>query len=176
MYIDLQKRNEVAGKVIPLIPLAKNIAIDVLRKYGASFDQLQDLQQATLVGLCEAANKDNGDSVTFEAYAVKWMYGSAREHMYKDRRMFGAGITNSLKIDYDADYDSIDLRNPESICYTRQVIEKIDSLPERERTIIIAIYLDGKSYVETAASVNMSEGGLHKLIVRIKNKLRGFYG
>lgn len=158
------------------MPLAKKIALDVLRKHGASFEQLQDLQQFAYVGLCDAASRDTGDAATFEAYAVSRMYGEARDYLYKERRMLGRGITNQLFIDHDADADCADLRDPESICAARQIIAAIDALPERERQIIRMIYLDEISYIDTAKEVGMSEGGMYKLLARTKNKLRLKYG
>lgn len=171
----MQNCNEVAGKVIPLLPLAAKIARDVIRKYGA-YELSNDVLQFACVGLCDAAQRDTGDAATFEAYAVGRMYGEARDYLYKERRMLGRGITDQLFIDHDADYDSADLRDPESICATRQIVAAIDALPERERTIIRMVYLDETSYVDTAAAVGMSEGGMYKLLARTKNKLRLKYG
>lgn len=158
------------------MPLAKKIAFDVLRKHGANFEQLQDLQQFALLGLCDAAQRDAGDTETFEAYAVRRMYGEARDYLYKERRMLGRGITDQIFIDHDADADCADLRDPESICATRQIIAAIDALPERERQIIKMIYVDEISYIDAASAVGMSEGGMCKLLARTKNKLRELYG
>lgn len=159
-----------------MLPLAKKVALDVLRKHGANFEQLQDLQQFALLGLCDAAQRDAGDTETFEAYAVSRMYGEARDYLYKERRMLGRGITDQIFIDHDAACDSADLRDPESICAARQIIAAIDALPDRERQIIRMVYLDETSYIETAAAVGMSEGGMYKLLARTKNKLRLLYG
>jgi RNA polymerase sigma factor (sigma-70 family) len=161
---------------MPLIPLAKKIARDVSRKYGAGYEQSNDILQFAYVGLCDAASRDDGDSATFQAYAVSRMYGEARDYLYKERRMLGCGITDQLFIDHDADYDSADLCDPESICAARQIIAAIDALPEREQTIIRMIYFDEVSYIDTAAAVGMSEGGMYKLLSRTKNKLRLLYG
>lgn len=157
------------------MPLAEKIARDIVRKYGA-YELSNDVLQLAYVGLCDAANRYNGNTETFEAYAVSRMYGEARDYLYKERRMLGRGITNQLFIDHDADYDSADLRDPESICAARQIIAAIDALPEREQQIIRMIYLEESSYVDAATAVGMSEGGMYKLLARTKNKLRLKYG
>lgn len=171
----MQNCNEITGKVIPLLPLAAKIARDVVRKYGA-YELSNDVLQFAYVGLCDAASRDNGDAATFEAYAISRMYGEARDYLYKERRMLGRGITDQVFIDHDANYDSADLRNPESICAARQIIAAIDALPERERQIIRMIYLDATSYIDTAKAVGMSDGGMYKLLARTKKKLRLKYG
>lgn len=157
------------------MPLAEKIARDIVRKYGA-YELSNDVLQLAYVGLCDAANRYNGNAETFESYAVHRMYGEARDYLYKERRMLGRGITDQVFIDHEADADCTDLRDPESICAARQIIAYIDALPERERTIIRMVYLDETSYVETAAAVGMSEGGMYKLLARTKNKLRLLYG
>lgn len=158
------------------MPLAKKIALDVMRKYGASHDQLPDLQQCAYLGLCDAAGRDEGPTEAFTAYAVHRMYGEARDYLYKERRMLGRGITDELAIDHAAIPDAIDSRDPESICAAHQMIAAIDALSERERTIIRMVYLDESSYIDTAKAINMSEGGMYKLLARTKNKLRSMHG
>lgn len=143
-------QEQVAERVTPLLELAGRIALDVVRKTSATFDDLEDLRQSAYVGLCDAANKDDGTCPgTFEAYAVTRMYGEAREHVYRETRKYGLGISDAVqRVDYQPELYS-DNRTPERIYQALEIVGKIDKLPERDRELITLLYVDEMSWIDT---------------------------
>lgn len=151
--------------IVRLMPLAEKISRHLAAEYYIDYADRGDLLQSVYTGLVEAVRRDDGRGAV-DGIAIKWMYGSGREHIYRSRRFYGAGVSNSVT-HVDIDFDIPDYRNPERDYAVKQILERLDA-DTRSAAAMRMIYADGLSYVEAANKIGMSEGGMYKMLARVK--------
>jgi len=147
------------------MPLAERIARHLAAEYYIDYADRGDLLQSVYTGLVEAVRRDDGRGAV-DGIAIKWMYGSGREHIYRSRRFYGVGVSNNV-VHVDIDFDISDYRNPERAYAVKQILERLDA-DTRSASAMRMIYADGIKYTEAAERIGMSEGGLYKMLTRVK--------
>lgn len=151
--------------IVRLMPLAERISRHLAAEYYIDYADRDDLLQSVYTGLVEAVRRDDGRGAV-DGIAIKWMYGSGREHIYRSRRSYGVGVSNSVA-HVDIDFDIPDYRNPERVYAVKQILERLDA-DTRSASAMRMIYAEGLSYVEVANKIGMSEGGMYKMLARVK--------
>lgn len=151
--------------IVRLTPLAQKISRHLMRDYYIDYQDYEDLQQSVYVGLVEAVRDDDGRGAV-DGIAIKRMYGAGRDYIYKMRRHFGCGISADIT-HATFDFDIADHRNPERDLECKQILKRLDA-DKRSAAAMRMIYVDGLSYVETANRIGMSEGGMYKMLARVK--------
>lgn len=163
-----QKREEAQPKPgTDLVHLAAKIARHVVSQTSATFDDLDDVTQAALVGLCEAVVRDdNTRPETFDAYAIKRMYGAARDYVYRDKRLFGLGVGSDAQLVEYTNGTGCETRTPERIAAAREAIRRLDELPDRDRQLIEMLYLTGVSWGDTKRALKI---GSRLMLAKVNN-------
>lgn len=151
--------------IVRLMPLAEKIARNLAAEYYIDYADRGDLLQSVYTGLVEAVRRDDGRGAV-DGLAIKRMYGSGRDYIYKMRRHFGRGISDHIT-HTEFDFDIADHRNPERDLECKQILRLLDA-DKRAAAAMRMIYADGLSYIETAEKIGMSEGGLYKMLTRAK--------
>ncbi len=155
-----------------------------------SFDA-DDFIQSGYIALCEAVKAyqaDKGTFITLLAYYLKKEF--AKVAGCRTTAQMHEPINNAVRLDAPAGNDeSGELTTGDTIpvdepgfeevedaiykAYMRRVVkDAIYSLPERQRIAIEAHYLDGKTYGEIAALLDVSQGRAGQLVKRGLHDLR----
>lgn len=151
--------------IVRLMPLAEKISRHLAAEYYIDYADRDDLLQSVYTGLVEAVRRDDGRGAV-DGIAIKWMYGAGRDYIYKMRRHFGLGISAEIT-HAEFDFDVADHRNPERHYAAKQILVRLDA-DTRSASAMRMIYADGLSYVEAANKIGMSEGGMYKMLTRVK--------
>jgi len=134
---------------------------------GHSEADLEDIVQETLLALHLRRHTWNGD----EAFSP-WLNAIVKYKLIDSmRRRTGR---RWLPIDDYVDVLAVEEVHPG--LQSRDIIKMAEVLPEKQRAIVLAIFVDGRSTAETASRLNMTESAVRVALHRALGKLAKRFG
>ncbi len=113
------------------------------------------------------------DGFRFRASFSSWLYrivvNTARDHHRQHRRRRADALP-----DNDAPAAPSAAPNADDQLHARQVLRRVQSLPEREKTAVLLVFAHGMSHKEAAFSMQCKESTVSGYIHRARKKLAAF--
>ena len=142
----------------------------ISRKINNPVD-MEDIVQEILISLHKAGHTYDA-SRPFEV----WMYTIARYRLNDHLRSYYKNESLKEKIRLESDYFYNNSNVTSSTEIDESISELIDALPEKQKTIVKMMKVEGYTAKETAEKVNMSETAVkvaaHRIYKKIAEKLR----
>ena len=140
--------------------------LGVTRTYARDLDHAHDLLQDAWVRAYEKRHQYSGSGTL-----IGWLYAVTRSVCLADTRKHVAKVPLGEGVPGNETAD----RDTEQRALRAALLDAVFALPEREREIVIARLIDGRSTRETAEALGCAEGtvkaGLHHALVKLRPTL-----
>ena len=171
----LKKSDSQAFKIF--INANKNKVFNVCYRFLNNFSDAEDAAQETFIEVFNSISRFNSKSslnTWIYRIAVNKSIDALRK---KSRRNKLAGFISIFSDDFKKKENTLfsDI-NPSTELETaetkQKVLDSINKLPENQRIALILIKLDGQSYKEAAAIMDITLPAVESLMIRAKNNLK----
>lgn len=151
-----------------LAPFLRGLARSGLSRAGRTTAEAEDIVQEVLIAIHTRRGSWMPDQPV-----LPWVRAILRHKLIDSLRRRGS----SGAVDIDALSDVLAAPDTEPAIPTRDVVRLAEDLPDGQRAVIRAMFVDGHNTAETAASLSMSEGAvrvaLHRALAALARRLRG---
>ena len=138
-----------------------------LRLCGSQHEAEDLLQRACVRAL------ERGDQLQAGTSPLSWMFSIV--HSIWANEVRARKVRTHLSIEWDDRFIETvadpDARNPEAILLSREVIAAVDRLPEAQRIVMLMVAVEGLSYAETAAALDMPIGTIMSRLSRARQTI-----
>lgn len=132
-------------------------------KWIQNREAAEDITQNACIKLARSLNQ-----FQFNAAFTSWLYrlviNTAKDWQISNKRHAGADMSQ-------AEYEESSSTHSEKMIYARQVLEKIDSLPAKEKDAFILVIFEGLNHVEAGQKLGCAEGTISWRINEARKKL-----
>ena len=173
------------------------LVLSVIQKFAGRGENVDDLFQVGCIGLIKAIdNFDTSQNVRFSTYGVPMIAGEIRRYLRDNASALGIK-REEVVFSLDAISDPVSLFEPvysdagESVCVMDQICDRrdtdeswlerlaltdaISALGEREKRILALRYCEGRTQMEVAAEIHISQAQVSRLeknaIAQIKRSI-----
>ncbi len=140
---------------------------------GASSSDVEDLMQEGFIGLLSAVRTVKTErEISFSTYSNKCITNRMKSALSKNCRADGTGLSDDNEEQPDKD-------TPESIFFEKELSAEIDkvithNLSEKEREIFL-LFLQGETYEQMAAELDISVKTVDNALQRVRRKLKSVW-
>ena len=151
-----------------ILPL-KNIIFRTALRIVLSREEAEDIVQDTLLKLWQR-REDLGQVANLESFALASARNLAldRKAKMENRNVSFDDVAHDRPDHWQATAEQ-DLMHRES---THAIAQIINSLPEKQRTVLHLRDIEGKAYKEIAEALNISESDVKVTLFRARNELK----
>lgn len=165
-----------------LIEAYQPFVFKIVKEFGFVDDLMMDMIQEGTIGLIEAVERfDHRRGIKFSTYAQHRIKGRILNLFQKQLKNDTISL-DSLYADGDglalieqlADEKNTDISEVAERSYIQErVFSAMERLPEKERTVVRAVYLEDREPGSVAEALNISISYLYKLQKRAIRRMRG---
>lgn len=151
-----------------LVPFLRGLARSGLSRAGRPAAEAEDIVQEALIAIHTRRGSWMPDQPV-----VPWVRAILRHKLIDSLRRRGRTGT----VDIDALSEVLAAPDTEPAVPTRDIMRLAEDLPDGQRAVIRAMFVDGHNTAETAAALSMSEGAVrvarHRALGALARRLRG---
>lgn len=158
----MAEQNEVQEGITPLFPRLWRYCLVLTSNH----DRANDLAQAACLRAIEKAHQFEKDT-----NLDRWLFRIAQRLWFNELRAAAVRRGGGL-----ATLDEIEIPDPrpnsETELYAREVLLSVMRLPEAQRMTVLLVYLEGYSYREAAAELDIPVGTVMSRLSAARAKLK----